>query len=116
MYETYVVSLGSNDPAVRILPPQAGESHKVLDNRDSPQQRSANTEDGVGGQLVSCQAVPHAKVHANGHEDAVDEDEQPEPENGLPARLQRVIERRRPSKVGVVVRDLRVRVDGVRVW
>lgn len=112
---TNIVPLRSNDPAVGVLLPQSVEAHKVLDNGDGAQQRSADTEDGIGRQLVSRQAVPHAKVHANGHENAVDEDEEPEPEDGLLAGAQRVAQRWRAAEVGVIVCDLGVWVDCVRV-
>jgi hypothetical protein len=114
-WNTHIVSLRSNDPAVGVLAPQADEADKVLDNGDGSEQRGTDTEDGVRGELVARQAIPHAKVHSNGHEDAVDEDERPEPSDGLPARAQRVLERRRLPEVGVIVRDLCVRVYGVRV-
>lgn len=110
-----IVPLRSNDPAVGVLPPQADKAHKVLDNGDCAEQRSANTEDGVCRQLVAGQAVPHAKVHANGHEDAVDEDERPEPDDGLFPCTKGVFERWRLAEVCILVRDLRVRVDRVRV-
>jgi len=45
---TDIMSLGANDPAVRVLPPQAGKAHKVLDDGDGAQQGGANAEDGVG--------------------------------------------------------------------
>ena len=109
------MSLRANNPAVGVLAPQSCKANEVLDNGNGSEQRRADAEDGIGGQLVSGEAVPHAKVHANGHEDAVDEDEEPEPENGLLAHAQRVLERRRPAEVGVVVRDLGVGVYGVRV-
>jgi hypothetical protein len=114
-WNTHIIPLRSNDPAVGVLAPQADEADKVLDNGDGPEQRSADTEDGVCGELVARQAIPHAKVHANGHEDAVDEDEQPEPEDGLPARAQRVLERRGLPEVGVIVCDLGMGIYGVRV-
>jgi hypothetical protein len=113
--KTNIVSLGANDPAVGVLAPQTRKAYKVLDNGHGSEQRGTNTEDGVCGQLVARQAIPHAKVHSDGHEDAVDEDEEPEPEDGLLARAQRVVERRGLPEVGVIVRDLRVGVDGVRV-
>lgn len=76
-----IPSLCANDSAVGVLLPQAMEANKVLNNRDGSQQGGADTEDGICRQLVSCQAVPHAKVQANGHEDAVDNDERPEPKD-----------------------------------
>jgi len=109
------VPLRSNNSAVRVLLPQAIESNEILDNGDGAEQRSANTEDGVGRQLVARQAIPHAKVHANGHEDAVDEDEGPEPEDGLSPCSQRVFERWRFSEVWIIEYDLGVGIDGVPV-
>jgi hypothetical protein len=114
-WTTHIISLRSNDPAVGVLAPQADEADKVLDDGDGSEQRGTDTEDGIGGELVARQAIPHAKVHSNGHEDAVDEDEGPEPGDGLPARAQRVLERRGLPEVGVIVRDLCVRIYGVRV-
>lgn len=108
--------LRTNDSAIRILLPQPVEAHKVLDDRNSTQQRRADTEDGIGRQLVARKTVPHAKVHADGHEDAVDEDERPKPDDGISARSQRVLERRRFAEVRVVVRDLSVWVDCMWVW
>jgi hypothetical protein len=109
------MSLRPNNPTIRILAPQPRKPHKVLDNRHGTQQRSANTENGVGRQLVARQAIPHAKVQPNGHEDAIDEDERPEVDDGLLALAERVVERRRLAEVGVVVSDLRVWVDGVGI-
>lgn len=91
------------------------EADEVLDNRHGSEQGGADTEDGVGGQLVARQAIPHAKVEADGHEDAVEDDEGPEPEDGLLARAQRVVERRRAGEVRVFVRDLRVGKLGVGI-
>lgn len=108
--------LCANDSAVRLLLPQSVEADEVLDNGDCSKQRSANAEDGVGRQLVARQAIPHAKVKADGHEDTVEDDEGPEPEDGLLSRTQRVLERWRPSEVGVVVCDLCVRVPSVQAW
>ena len=84
------------------------EANEILDNGHGTQQRSADTERGIGGKLVSSKTVPHAKVQPNRHEDAVQDDECPEPENGLLARPQRVLQRRRPSEIRVIVRDLGV--------
>lgn len=84
------------------------ETNEILDNGHGTQQRSADTERGIGRQLVSSETVPHAKVQPNRHEDAVQDDERPEPENGLLARPQRVLQRRRPSEIRIIVRDLGV--------
>jgi hypothetical protein len=85
------VPLGPNDPAARVLPPKAAESDEVLNNRNGSQQRCTDTEDGVCRELVARQAIPHAKVKANGHAHAVEEDQGPEPEDGLLPRSQRVV-------------------------
>jgi hypothetical protein len=113
---TYVESLRANDPAARVLPPKPPEADKVLDDTDCAEQRCADTEDGVCAQLVSREAIPHAKVEADGHAHAVKEDQKPEPEDALRARPQSVVERRRRRKVGVFEHDLRVRKErgGVR--
>jgi hypothetical protein len=119
-FDTYVCTLRTDYSALGILLPEAVETDKVLDNRDRTQQRSANTERSVGGELISCQAIPHAKVKSNGHKDAVENDERPEPENRLLSRAQRVLQRRRSSEVGVIVCDLCVGISGVErvvdVW
>jgi hypothetical protein len=111
---TYIISFGTNDPAIAFLPPQPYKSNEILDNRHGPQQRSTDTEDGIGTQLVPPQTVPQAEIHANRHEDAVGEDERPEPEDGFAPYLQRVVERRRAREVGVIVCDLRVWVGNLR--
>lgn len=92
------------------------EADEVFDNRHGSKQSGTDTEDGVGRQLVARQAIPHAKVEADGHEDAVEDDEGPEPEDGLLAGAQRVLERRRAGEVGVIVGDLGVGKLGVGIW
>jgi hypothetical protein len=91
------------------------EADEVFHNRHSTQQCCADTEDSVCRQLISRQAIPHAKVQADGHANAVEEDQGPEPKDGLLPRAQRVFERRRAPEVGVIVRDLSMWVDGMRV-
>ena len=91
------------------------EANKVLDDTNGSEQGGADTEDSVGAQLIARQAIPHAKVEPNGHAHTVEEDEKPEEENGLLARLQRVIEWRRVCEVGVIVCDLGVWEEGRRV-
>lgn len=83
-----IPSLSSDDAAAGILLPQSVEADEILNNRHGSQQGGADTEDGIGGQLVASEAVPHAKVEANGHADAVENNEGPEPENSLLAGSQ----------------------------
>lgn len=92
------------------------KANEVFDDRDGPEQGGTDTEDGICRQLVSGQAIPHAKVEANGHEDAVENNKRPEPEDGLLADSQRVFQRRRAAEIGVIVGDLGVWIDVVWVW
>lgn len=109
--------LRANDPTARSLLPQPVEADEVLDDRDGSQQGSTNGEDGIGGQLVASEAVPHAKVEADGHEDAVDYDKTPEPEDGLLADPQAIVQGRWSRELGVRVGDLGVRkLGGGRLW
>lgn len=111
-----IPSLSSNDAAAGILPPQSVETDEILNNRHGSQQGGADTEDSIGRQLVASETVPHAKVEANRHADAVENDEGPEPENGLLAGSQRVVEWWWTCKVGVIVCDLGVGEESVSVW
>lgn len=106
MAKTHVCSFRTDDPALGILLPETMETNEVFDDRDGTQQRSTNTERSVGRQLISSKTIPHAKIQSNGHEDAVQYDQGPEPEDGLLPCAQRVFQRRRSSEVGVVICDL----------
>ena len=101
--------LRSYHTAVRVLPPQPHEPNDVLHDRDSSEQGSANAEHSVRRKLVPRKAIPHSKVQANWHEDAVQYDQQPKPKDCLPARAQRVVQGRRLIEVDVRKHDLGVR-------
>lgn len=116
MEPVQIPSLGSNNAAARALFPQPVKADEILDNGHGSKQSGADTEDCIGGQLIASEAVPHAKVEANGHEDAVDNNQRPEPGNGLFPWLERVVEGRRPGEVWVVVGDLGVGKEGLWVW
>jgi hypothetical protein len=106
-----IPSLGSDDPTAGSLLPQSEESDEVFDNRHGPEQRSTYTEDGIGRELVPCQAIPQAKIQRNWHADAVEDNECPEEKEGLLPGAKRVVQWRRPREVGVFEDDLCVRVQ-----
>lgn len=94
----------ADDPASAILLIESPESNNVFENAGTAYGRGNDGEDRVGRQLLflfrlcicaRTNAIPKPKIQGYGHDDGVEDDKDPEDENGHLARPEGIVQRRR---------------------